>query len=104
MPTIGRTLSLNIHLKSNIMRYIIEEDSFTYMVDWSKQDKVTDGFEEKYFPTCEESIEALMRLLQNVYPAETIADTLAKGLDAMDYSESGRKARNLLDSIPERED
>ena len=86
------------------MRYIIEDDSFAYMVDWSRQDKVMDGFEEKYFPTCEESIEALMRLLQNVYPAETIADTLAKGLDAMDYSESGRKARNLLVSIPERDD
>ena len=82
------------------MRYIIEEDSFTYMVDWSKPD----GFEEKYFPTCEESIEALMSLLQNVYPAEKIADTLAKGLDAMDYSESGRKARKLLLSIPERDD
>ena len=57
-----------------------------------------------HFPTCEESIEALMRLLQNVYPAETIADTLAKGLDAMDYSESGRKARKLLLSIPESEE
>jgi hypothetical protein len=86
------------------MRYIIEDDSFTFMVDWSKKNKVSDGFEEEYFPSCGESIEALMRLLQNVYPAETIADTLAKGLDAMDYSESGRKARNLLVSIPERDE
>ena len=54
------------------MRYIIEDDSFTYMVDWSKQDKVTDGFEEKYFPTCEESIEALMRLLQNRSEEHTV--------------------------------
>ena len=68
------------------MKFIIEEDSFTYMVDWGKQNKIVDGFEEEYFPSCKESIEALMRLLTNIYPPVIIADTLNMDLDAKDYA------------------
>ena len=78
------------------MKYIIEDGSFTFSVDFDKQTKVEDGFEEEYFPSCQESIDAFMRLLTNIYPPAKIADTLADGIDAMDYSLKGREARQKL--------
>lgn len=68
------------------MKFIIEDSPYSFMVDWSKENKVVDGFEEEYFPSCKESIEALMRLLTNLYPPEKIAECIADGLDIMDYS------------------
>ena len=75
------------------MKFIIEDDSFTYSVDWGKQNKIVDGFQEEYFPSCKESVEALMRLLTNIYPSVLIADVLHGELDAKDYSESKRDER-----------
>ena len=81
------------------MRYIIEEHQFTYIVDWDKLNKVEDDFVEEYFPNVKESIESFLRLLENIHSAESIADALAEGLDAMDYSEKGKKARQLLETM-----
>lgn len=78
------------------MKYIIEEHQFTHIVDWDKLNKVDGDFVEEYFPTPEESIEAFLQILGSVHSAEAIADALAEGLDAMDYSEKGKEARKRL--------
>ena len=67
------------------MKFIIEEDVFTYMVDWGKENKVVDGFLEEYHPSCQEALEAMMQLLTNIYPPEEIGDCLAKGVGSIDY-------------------
>ena len=72
------------------MKFIIEEDSYTYSVDWSKENKIIEGFEEEYFPSCREAVEAFMKLLANIYPPVIISDTLNGELDAKDYADKGR--------------
>lgn len=81
------------------MRYIIQEHQFSYEIDWDKLNQVEGGFIEEYFPTPSESIESFLRLLTNIHSAESIADALAEGLDAMDYSEKGKKARHVLETM-----
>lgn len=78
------------------MRYVIEDGQFTYSVDWTKLDTVEGGWLKEYYPTPKESIEALMRLLANIYTPKDISDALAGGLDAMDYSEAGWEAQKRL--------
>ena len=78
------------------MKYIIVEHQFRHVVDWDYFNKEEGGFVEEYFPNVKESIESFLRLLENVYSKEAIADALAEGLDAMDYSEKGKEARKLL--------
>ena len=63
------------------MKYIIDDDCFSYQVDWSRQDKVEDDFVEHYKPSVEESIEAFLRLLENVHPKEKIAAYITEGVD-----------------------
>ena len=81
------------------MRYIIQEHQCSYEIDWDKLNQVEGGFIEEYFPTPSESIESFLRLLTNIHSAESIADALAEGLDAMDYSEKGKKARHVLETM-----
>lgn len=81
------------------MRYIIEEHQFRHVVDWDFFNTEEGGFVEEYFPNVKESIESFLRLLENIHSAESIADALAEGLDAMDYSEKGKKARQLLETM-----
>ena len=81
------------------MMYIIQEHQFSYEIDWDKLNQVEGGFIEEYFPTPSESIESFLRLLTNIHSAESIADALAEGLDAMDYSEKGKKARHVLETM-----
>ena len=81
------------------MRYIIEEHQFRHVVDWDFFNTEEGGFVEEYFPDVKESIESFLRLLENVYSKDAIADALAEGLDAMDYSEKGKKARQLLETM-----
>ena len=78
------------------MRYIIEDDQFSFVVDWSKLNRIERGWESVYFPSAKESIEAFMRLLENVYPQKAISDALAEGLDAMEYSDAGWSALDKL--------
>ena len=78
------------------MKYIIEDHQFTHIVEWDKLNNVEGDFVEEYFPTPKESIEAFLRLLESVHSAEAIADALAEGLDAMDYSEKGKEAKKRL--------
>lgn len=79
------------------MKYIIENRELTYMVDWDKLSKPEGGIVMEYHPTPKESIEVFLSLLENIYPKETIADVLAEGLDAMDYSPKGIAARRRLE-------
>ena len=83
------------------MNFIIEDGQFSFSVDWSKLNTIEGGWENEYFPSAKESIEAFMRLLENVYPQKAISDALAEGLDAMDYSEQGWKARERLQEVKE---
>ena len=81
------------------MRYIIEEHQFRYEVDWDTLNKEEDGFIEEYFPSVKESIESFLRLLENIHSKESIANALAEGLDAMDYSKKGIEAKKLLETM-----
>ena len=81
------------------MMYIIQEHQFSYEIDWDKLNQVEGGFIEEYFPTPSESIESFLRLLTNIHSAESIADALAEGLDAMDYSKKGIEAKKLLETM-----
>ena len=83
------------------MKFIIEDEQFTYMVDWSKKDKLEDGILTEYYPSAAESIDSFLMLLHNIYSPNVISDALADGLDALDYSERGKKARRMLESIDE---
>ncbi|MCR5352516.1 MAG: hypothetical protein K6E35_08530 [Bacteroidales bacterium] len=75
------------------MKYIIEEHQFIHIVDWDKLNTIEGDFVEEYFPTPKESIEAFLRLLESVHSAKAIAEALAEGLNAMDYSKKGQEAK-----------
>ena len=82
------------------MKITIEESNYLYTVDWDKNKKVEDGFICDYFPPVEETIESFLRLLENLYSKEKIADCLASGeLAALDYSEQGIRARDMLKNM-----
>ena len=62
------------------MKYIIDDDCFSYQVDWSRKDKIEDDFVEHYKPSVEESIEAFLRLLENIHSREKIAAYIEEGI------------------------
>ena len=68
------------------MKFIIEDGSFSYQVDWSKENKIVDDFLQEYHPSCIEALDAFMKLLTNIYAPEVIAKCIAKGLDVMEYA------------------
>lgn len=79
------------------MKVIIEDGQFSYSVDWSKLDKIDGGFVDEYMPSVEEAIDAMLRLLENRFSRDAIADCLASGrLPSLDYSERGVEAREKL--------
>ena len=78
------------------MKFIIEDEQFTYMCDFDKPIPDEDETRDK-FPDVDEAIDSFMRLLESIYSAEKIADCLASGeLSALDYSTKGIKARETL--------
>ena len=78
------------------MKISVEEHHYLFMVDFDKLNTVDGGFIDEYHPTCKEAIESTLRLLENIYSAEEVADTLSEGLDTMDYSEKGKEAKKLM--------
>ena len=62
------------------MKFIIEDSPFIYKVDWAMKNKIEDDFLEEYRPDLEESIEAFLQLLENIYPKEKIAAYIKKGI------------------------
>ncbi len=62
------------------MKFIIEDSPFIYQVDWAMKNKVEDDSLEEYRPGLEESIEAFLRLLENIFPKEKIAAYIKKGI------------------------
>ena len=79
------------------MKIIVEENQFVLICDFSKLNTVEDGFIEEYHPDVKEAIESALRLLENVYGAEAIADCLAEGnLASLDYSPKGIAAKEKL--------
>ena len=78
------------------MKIIVEENQFVFTCDFTKLNTEEDGFIDEYHPNSKEAIESALRLLENVYSQEMIANTLAEGLDAMDYSMKGIEAKKKL--------
>ena len=74
------------------MKITIEDGHFSYQVDWAKDPQ----FEEGDLPSIDDCIESFLRLLENIYSKEKIADCLAEGLDAMEYSKKGLEALKKL--------
>ena len=81
------------------MKITVEENQFVFTCDFTKLNKEEGGFIEEYHPACKEAIESALRLLENIYGAGAIADTLSEGLDEMDYSEKGVAAKKKLCGI-----
>ena len=76
------------------MKFIIEDAQFTFACDF---DKPIPYEVDDRFPDVDECIDMFLRLLENIYSKEKIADCLASGeLSALDYSEKGIKARETL--------
>lgn len=61
------------------MRISIDEDIFSFTVDFSRNDTIEDGFQKEYFPPVSEACEAFYRLLENCYPKAAILDYLRDG-------------------------
>ena len=74
------------------MKIIIEDGPFSYQVDWAKNPELEEGD----LPSIDDCIESFLRLLENIYSKEKIADCLAEGLNAMEYSKKGREALEKL--------
>lgn len=92
----------NHRLNYSIMIKIsIQEDAFSYTVNYSHHDKIDGGFLHEYFPSPKEVIEDFLRLLENIYDGEEISDALSEGLDAMENSEKGWAAKRLLEKQKE---
>ena len=78
------------------MRFIIEDAQFSYICDFEKPIPDEDETRDR-FPDVDEAIDSFLRLLESIYGAKKIADCLASGeLAALDYSEQGIKAREML--------
>ena len=82
-----------------LMKFTVEENQFVFSCDFDRLNTIEDGFEVEYHPDCKEAIESMLRLLENLYSAEQIADTIAEGLDALDYSKKGIEARKKLQGV-----
>ena len=79
------------------MKIIVEENQFVFACDFSKLDTVEDVFVVEYHPNVQEAIESALRLFENLYGAEAIADCLAEGnLASLDYSPKGIAAKEKL--------
>ena len=74
------------------MKVIIEDGHFSYQVDWAKEPLLEEG---DLVPV-DVCIESFCRLLENIHSAEKIADCLAEGLNAMEYSKKGLEALKKL--------
>lgn len=62
------------------MKFIIEDSPFIYQVDWAMKNKVENDSLEEYRPDPEESIEAFLQLLENIYPKEKISAYIKEGI------------------------
>ena len=69
---------LPILQRKNVMKIIIEDECFSYQVDWSKQDKIEDGFLEEYRPDIEDVFESFLHLLENIFSEEKSPPTSSR--------------------------
>ena len=70
------------------MRITLEDGHFSYQADWAKGPQIEEG----HLPSIDDCIESFLQLLENIYSKEKIADCLAEGLNAMEYSKKERLA------------
>ena len=62
------------------MKISVQDGPFTYMVDWSVQDKIEGGWLEEYHASTEEMLDAVIHLLECVYPEDEIEKEMRKYL------------------------
>ena len=60
------------------MKFSIEDGPFSYEVDWSKEDKIEDGWLNEYCPPVNEALDAVVHLLECIFPEEKIEQELRK--------------------------
>lgn len=65
------------------MKVSVQDGPFTYLVDWSTQDKIENGWLEEYNPSTEELLDAVIQLLGCVRSEDEIEKEMRKylGLD-----------------------
>lgn len=85
-----------------MLKITIQEDQFFYFVDYSHLNTIDGGFLHEHHPSPKDAIEDFLRLLENIYSPEQIADVLAEGVDAMEGSEKGWAAKRLLEKLIEK--
>ena len=54
------------------MKIYVQDGPFTYMVDWSVENKIEDGWLEEYHASTKEMLDAIIHLLGCVYPEDEI--------------------------------
>lgn len=62
------------------MKITIEEDNFSYSVDYSKKNQIEGGMLEEYFPSVSEVCEDFYTLLENCYCRDAIEEYLGQKL------------------------
>lgn len=66
--------------EEKLMKFIIEDCPFIYQVDWAMKNKIEDDTIEEYRPDLEESIEAFLELLENIFSREKIVTYIQEGI------------------------
>lgn len=73
-------LVLILSEKTTAMKITIEEDNFSYSVDYSKKNQIEGGMLEEYFPPVSEVCDDFYNLLENCYCREAIEEYLGRKL------------------------
>lgn len=60
------------------MKLLLEEGPFIYSADWSRENRLEDGWLNEHTPSIEEMLDAVFHLLKNIYPADKIDDELKR--------------------------
>ena len=58
------------------MKISVQDGPFTYSVDWSVQNKAEGGWLEEYHASVEEMLDAVIHLLECVYPEDEVKQEL----------------------------
>lgn len=62
------------------MKIIIEDGNYTYSADWTKENRIDEGWFAEYHPNIEEVLDAVIHLLGCVYPGEGVEEAIRKGV------------------------
>ena len=60
------------------MKFVIQDGPFSYSVDWSVENKIDGGWLDEYHASTDEMLDAVIHLLECVYPPDEIDEELRR--------------------------